>query len=141
MSQPVRLVEVRVLDGPNLYFPRPAIKLTLAAPAWLEMTEDRFARAVERVGSSGRIGRPWSEQRRRAVGRLASSITRRLAAASDVRIGVRSRPGPEPDQIAVAFPWRLRAATEALAREVPRTLEALLDLRRSPDRLIEEAGA
>lgn len=141
MSEPVGLVELRVLDGPNLYFPRPAIKLTLAAPAWLEMAEERFARALERAGSNGRTGRPCSEQRRRAVGRFASSITRRLAAASGVRLAVRARPGPEPDQIVVAFPWRHRAAAEALGREVPRTLEALLDLRRSPDKLIEEAGA
>jgi cyanophycin synthetase len=77
MSRPVGIIELRVLDGPNLFFPRPAIKLTLAAPAWLEMSEERFARALERAGSSGRAGRPWSEQRRRAVGRRASSIARR----------------------------------------------------------------
>jgi hypothetical protein len=29
------LVELRVLDGANLYFPRPAIKLTLAVPGLL----------------------------------------------------------------------------------------------------------
>ena len=140
MSEPVRVVELRVLDGPNLFFPRPAVKLTLAVPAWLEMTEDRFARALDRVGSNGRSGRPGSEQRRRAVGRMASTITRRLAAASGVRLAVRARPGPEAEQIVVAFPWRHRAAAEALGREVARTLEALLDLRRSPDKLIEEAG-
>jgi cyanophycin synthetase len=141
MSRPVGIVELRVLDGPNLFFPRPAIKLTLATPAWLEMSEERFARALERAGSSGRAGRPSSEQRRRAVGRLASSVARRLAAASGVRLAVRARPGPEPDQIVVAFPWRHRAAAEALAREIPRTLEALLDLRRSIDKLVEDAGA
>jgi cyanophycin synthetase len=140
MSEPVRVVELRVLDGPNLFFPRPAVKLTLAAPAWLEMTEDRFARALDRVGSNGRSGRPGSEQRRRAVGRMASTITRRLAAASGVRLAVRARPGPEAEQIVIAFPWRHRAAAEALGREVARTLETLLDLRRSPDKLIEEAG-
>jgi cyanophycin synthetase len=140
MSEPVRVVELRVLDGPNLFFPRPAVKLTLAVPAWLEMTEDRFARALDRVGANGRSGRPGSEQRRRAVGRMASIITRRLAAASGVRLAVRARPGPEPEQIVVAFPWRHRAAAEALGREVARTLGALLDLRRSPDKLIEEAG-
>jgi cyanophycin synthetase len=140
MSEPVHVVELRVLDGPNLFFPRPAVKLTLAAPAWLEMTEDRFARALDRAGSTGRTGRPGSEQRRRAVGRMASTITRRLAAASGVRLAVRARPGPEAEQIVVAFPWRHRAAAEALGREVARTLEALLDLRRSPDTLIKEAG-
>jgi cyanophycin synthetase len=140
MSEPVHVVELRVLDGPNLFFPRPAVKLTLAAPAWLEMTEDRFARALDRAGSTGRTGRPGSEQRRRAVGRMASTITRRLAAASGVRLAVRARPGPEAEQIVVAFPWRHRAAAEDLGREVARTLEALLDLRRSPDKLIKEAG-
>ena len=140
MSEPVRVVELRVLDGPNLFFHRPAVKLTLAVPAWLEMTEDRFARALDRVGSNGRSGRPGSEQRRRAVGRMASTITRRLAAASGVRLAVRARPGPEAEQIVVAFPWRHRAAAEALGREVARTLEVLLDLRRSPHKLIEEVG-
>ena len=31
----VELVELRVLDGPNLYFTRPAVKLTVALPGWL----------------------------------------------------------------------------------------------------------
>ena len=33
MTGETALVELRVLDGPNLYFPRPAIKLTLDAAA------------------------------------------------------------------------------------------------------------
>ena len=28
-ADPVRIVELRVLEGPNLYFPRPAVKLLL----------------------------------------------------------------------------------------------------------------
>jgi hypothetical protein len=35
------LVELRVLDGANLYFPRPAIKLTLDAPGLLSLPEAR----------------------------------------------------------------------------------------------------
>ena len=41
------LVEVRLLDGPNLYFPRPAAKVTLDISALLELDLDqaqRFAR-------------------------------------------------------------------------------------------------
>ena len=33
------LVELRVLDGANLYFPRPAVKLTLEIPALLSLPE------------------------------------------------------------------------------------------------------
>ena len=36
------LVELRVLDGPNLYFTRPAVKLTLAVPGWLAATEAKL---------------------------------------------------------------------------------------------------
>ena len=35
------LVELRVLDGPNLYFARPAIKLTLEVAGWLALPEER----------------------------------------------------------------------------------------------------
>jgi len=139
MAERVRDVELRVLEGPNLYFPRPAIKLTLAAPGWLALPEERFERLALRVGVPGRPGRPGSEQRRRAVARLASHETRRLAEASRVRLAVRARPGSEPDRIVVAFPWRHRGAAEGLAREVATLLGALLDARRSPSRLVAEA--
>ena len=64
---PVRAVELRVLDGPNLYFPRPAIKLTLAMPG-LDAASDARVRAVaERLGVPGADvpGRAGTEQRRR----------------------------------------------------------------------------
>ena len=38
------LVELRVLDGPNLYFPRPAVKVTLGVAGWLAATY-RYRRA------------------------------------------------------------------------------------------------
>ncbi|MGA9159855.1 MAG: Mur ligase, partial [Actinomycetota bacterium] len=107
------LVELRVLDGPNLYFPRPAVKLTIAVGVWLEVPEERVAAALERVGVRGSPGRPGSEQRRRTVARLTARLTSRLATESRVRLAVRSRPGPEPDQVVVAFPWRRRGAAEA----------------------------
>jgi cyanophycin synthetase len=133
------LVELRVLDGPNLYFPRPAVKLTLAVAGWLEAPEDRVQAATERVGSLGRPGRPGSDQRRRTVARMAARLTWRLATASEVRLAVRSRPGPEHDQSVVAFPWRRRGAAEALGREVAPLLDAAGG-RRSLERLISEAA-
>jgi cyanophycin synthetase len=132
--------EVRVLDGPNLYFPRPAIKLTLGVEPWLAMDTERFAAAVERIGSGGRIGEPNTDQRHRAVARVASHLMKRLAGASDIRLGVRSRPGPEPNQVVVSFPWRRLGTAKAAATQVARLLDAALDGRRSIDRLISEAA-
>jgi cyanophycin synthetase len=139
-AQRAELVELRVLEGPNLYFPRPAIKLTLAVGPWIAMPEDRLATITERLGVGGRPGRPGSEQRRRTLARLASAVVRDLARAGDVRLAVRSRPGPEPDQTVVAFPWRRRGTAEAAGREVAR-LVASIDGRRSIPRLVAESAA
>lgn len=137
----VDLVELRVLDGPNLYFPRPATKLTLAVPGLLAMAEDRFETLLVRAGSNGRAGLADSERRRRAVARLVSALARRLARASGVRLAVRGRPGPEPDQVVLAYPWRRRAAAEAFGREVAALLDAVCDARRAPERLLAQAAA
>lgn len=137
----VRLVELRVLEGPNLYFTRPAVKLTLAVPGWLVVSDDRILAIAGRLGVPGgaKTGPPGSEQRRRVVARFAAFLTRRIAVAGGARrLAVRARPGSERDQIVIAFPWRRRAAAEALANEVAIAMTALL--RRSPDRLIAEAG-
>lgn len=142
MADPVTLVELRVLEGPNLYFPRPAIKLTLAVPGWLGLPEERFAaRSTAVGGNGGRPGRPGSEQRRRAVARVAAGLTRRLASAADVQLAVRARPGAREGEIVVAYPWRRRGPAEALGGEVAMLLEALLDARRSPERAIDAAAA
>ena len=133
------LVELRVLDGPNLYFPRPAVKLTIAVGGWLDVPEERLETALERVGATGRPGRPGSDQRRRTISRMAARVAWRLATASRVRLAVRSRPGPERDQVVVAFPWRRRGAAEALGREVAPLLHEVGG-RRSVDRLLAEAA-
>ncbi len=139
---PVGTVELRVLDGPNLFFPRPAIKLTLSVPGWMGASEEAVIRSAVRLGSSStfRAGAPGTEQRRRAIGRIAAQLTRRIAVAGGARrLAVRARSGPGPDLIVVAFPWRRRGAAEALATEAASALELIR--RRSPDRVIAEAGA
>ncbi|MGH2673112.1 MAG: Mur ligase, partial [Actinomycetota bacterium] len=93
MAPRAELVELRVLDGPNVYFTRPAVKVGLRVAPWLAMTEERFARVIERVGSTARPGHPGTEQRRRAVARLATHLARALADATGVRLAVRSRSG------------------------------------------------
>jgi cyanophycin synthetase len=141
VADAVRLIDLRVLEGPNLYYTRPAIKLTLAVPGWLAASDDRILAIAGKLGvpSGAKTGPPQSEQRRRVVARLAAFLTRRIAVAGGAkRLAVRARPGSERDQIVVAFPWRRRAAAEALGNEVAAGMTALL--RRSPDRLIAEAG-
>jgi cyanophycin synthetase len=141
--EPVRLAELRVLEGPNLYFTRPAVKLTLAVPGWLDASEARLAAVAEAVElpGAGKAGRPNSEQRRRFAARLASHLIHRLAEASGIRLAVRGRPGSEPGEVVVAFPWRRRGSAEALGREAAEVLSALLTTRRSPRRLVGEAAA
>jgi cyanophycin synthetase len=150
-SEPVRLIELRVLDGPNLYFTRPAVKLTLAVAEWLEVDESRVGTIAARAGLPGaeagdgssprlRPGAPGSEQRRRFVARLAAHLTRSLAEAGGTNLAVRARPGPEAGQIVVAFPWRRRNAAEALGREVVGLLGSAMNARRSFDRMIAEAA-
>lgn len=140
----MRVVERRVLDGPNVYFTRPAVKLTLAVSEWLAASPPR----VERVASAlavhaGTTPVPaqGTEARRRFVARMLARLTRSLAAATGTRLAVRARSGPEPDQVVVAFPWRRRGAAEALAVEVARVAGQILHPRRSVDRAIAAAAA
>jgi cyanophycin synthetase len=138
---PVRLMELRVLDGPNVYFTRPALKLTLAVPGLLQADKAKVEAAAARLGArlDTGAGPAGTEHRRRVAARLLAHLTRRVAASGGVRrLAVRARPGPGPDLVVVAFPWRRRAAAEALGREVADAAGSLL--RRSLDRLVAEAG-
>ena len=141
MAEAVRTAELRVLDGPNVYFPRPAIKLTLEVPGWMRASEEQAARAAQAAGVTGaEPGAPGGERRLRLAARVAVQLARRIArAAGTGRLAVRGRVGPEPGQIVVAFPWRRREAAEALARAVADATGAVL--RRSADRLVAELAA
>jgi cyanophycin synthetase len=135
----VTLRELRVLDGPNLYFPRPAIKLTLEVPGWMRAKPETVIKAGSAlgVGASGHPGAPGSEHRQRVVAKIAAALTRRLAVASGAtRLAVRARPSDEVDRIVVAFPWRRRGAAEALGRAVADAMDKAV--RRAPHRVIAE---
>lgn len=140
-KQTVSTLELRVLDGPNLYFTRPAIKLTLDAGGWLSLPPARAHALAVRTGFSpaANAGNPASEERRRYVARLAVHVVRRLAEATGTRLAVRGRPGPNTAEVILAFPWRRRGVAEAFAREVAPLLERCLDGRRSLEKAIAEA--
>jgi cyanophycin synthetase len=139
----VDVAELRILDGPNVYFPRPAVKLTLFVPGWLRASAERLERLSRDIGlpeSAASAGGRGSEGRRRFTARVAASVTRRVAADAKIRLAVRGRSGPEPDQVVVAYPWRRRGAAEALASEVAAIMADLLRTRRSFSRLAADAA-
>jgi cyanophycin synthetase len=124
---PGSLVELRVLEGPNLYFPRAAIKLTLDIGGFAAVPEDTARRFAQRIGlRNARPGAPHSGFRQRfalrAVGRLVRAIATESGAT---RLAVRVRPTSDPDRIVVAFPWRHRNRAQVMGRAVAEVLDAV----------------
>lgn len=96
------LFELRILEGPNLYFPRPAIVAT-----------------YDVSGVSADLVSPARPTR--DLARLVRDVAH---AAGIPRISVRVRPGDTETRFAVIFPWRDRAQGEALASAVAEVLDA-----------------
>jgi cyanophycin synthetase len=121
------LVELRVLEGPNLYFPRAAIKLTLDVSALAQAPEDDLRQLAERLGiGSIRPGVPLSGFRQRSLTRLVTRLVRRIAAESGTtRLGVRVRPTAQPERLVVAYPWRDRNRARALGEAVASVIDGL----------------
>ena len=128
-AEPVTVTEVRVLDGPNLYFPRPAIKVMVDCPGYLSADEGTLRAIGKRLGMRGvRPGAPDSEQRQRAVMRLVAQVVHRIAASSGTtRLGVRVRAGGSRVEVVVAFPWRWRGRGLALGEALGPALSGLLE--------------
>jgi len=138
----VTVVELRVLDGPNLYFTKPAIKLTLRVVPWLALAEERAQLLTRRTGFRpvAAPGAPNGDQRRRYVARFAVHVARLLADATATHLAIRGRPGPGSEEIVIAFVWRRQRAAEAFARELAPLLELCLDGRRSLEGAIAAAA-
>ena len=127
MSEPESLVELRVLEGPNLYFPRAAIKLTLDISGLAAVSEETARRFATRIGLKNvRPGAPDSGFRQRfalrAIGRLVRAIA---TEAGTSRLGVRVRPTNDPHLIVVAYPWQRRERAQTMGRAVAEVLDAL----------------
>ena len=121
------LVELRVLEGPNLYFPRAAIKLTLDVSTIAEASDETVLRFARRIGlRTTRPGAAGSGFRQRFAMRAVESLVRAIAKESGTsRLAVRVRPTSDPNQLVVAFPWRHRGRAEALGLAVAHALDAL----------------
>ena len=46
----VAVTEVRVLEGPNLYFAKPAIKVSLELPGYLDVDEATLTSLAKKLG-------------------------------------------------------------------------------------------
>jgi cyanophycin synthetase len=120
------LVELRVLEGPNLYFPRAAIKLTLDVGALASCSEQDLRRLGAVIGVPVRPGPPHTGFRQRAVVRVLTMLVRRIARdAGTTRLGLRVRATSDPDQVVVAYPWRDRNRARALGEAVAGVVDGL----------------
>lgn len=139
----VSVLEVRVLEGPNLYFTRPAVKVSLALPGYLAADESTLRAIAERLALKGsQPGGPSSEQRQRFVLRLVERVVRLIATgAGRTRLGVRARPATARAEMVVAFPWSRRGRGEALGACLGEVLAALLDGEAAGREGLERASA
>ncbi len=127
MTSPSSLVELRVLEGPNLYFPRAAIKLTLDISGLSSSSVGSALRFAKRIGlRSARPGEPGSGFRQRFVVRAVARLVRAVAQESGTaRLAVRVRLTSDPHQIVVAFPWKNRERAQEMGRAVAGVLDAV----------------
>ena len=138
----VRAEEVRILEGPNLYVTRPAVKVSLALPGMLGLDAREALELGRRLGlSTARPGRAGTGQRQRFLMRVVEKVVRQIAAESGVRrLAVRVRAGRHTDEVVVAVPWRRRGRAVALGEALAPVLSDLLDPATDPAQRLAEAG-
>jgi cyanophycin synthetase len=137
------LIELRVLDGPNLYFPRAAIKLTLDISRLASAPTPTAERLARRIGlDATRPGEPDTGFRQRFALRAVARLVRAIAHESGtVRLAVRVRPTGDPHVIVVSYPWRHRDRAQEMGRGVAAVLDAVSTGAGSdePDEDVEDA--
>jgi cyanophycin synthetase len=140
---PESLIDVRLLDGPNLYFPRPAAKVSLdcAALIGLPVPAARELAAALALGPT-RPGEPGSVFRQRFAIRLVIQLVRQLARTGGVhRLAVRCRTGAVVTELVVAYPWRNSRRAEALAYALAAVVDEVVAGPEHVTAAIERAGA
>ena len=139
----VRVDEVRVLDGPNLYFARPAIKVILHVPGYLDLKRTDAEAVARRLGMrSARPGKRGTALRQRFVMRVIRTVTRRVGTEIGAgRLGVRVRAGQTVEDVVLAFPWVHRTRGRVAGEQFGAVMAGLLDRSRSADEVIEAAAA
>ncbi|WP_395725888.1 Mur ligase family protein [Nakamurella sp.] len=118
-------LELRVLTGPNLYFPRPAVKLTLDASGVQAADPGRVVAWQRALGvREPTVGLPHSPARSVAAAELAAAIVRRAAGRLRTRVAAVGRPGDD-DTVVVAYPFRHRGTAELFGAAVAGAFDAI----------------
>ncbi|MEV6414182.1 Mur ligase family protein [Kribbella sp. NPDC051718] len=120
------LVELRVLDGANLYFSRAAIKLTLDLTTLIDAPAPAAKAYAQALGlGATRPGRIGSGFRQRFAVRVVGHIVRRIAREAGIgRIGVRVRSETDVHRLVVAFPWAHEGRARALGQAIVEVVDA-----------------
>ncbi|MDX6282107.1 MAG: cyanophycin synthetase, partial [Kribbellaceae bacterium] len=120
------LVELRVLDGANLYFSRAAIKLTLDLTTLIDAPAPAAKAYAQALGlGATRPGRIGSGFRQRFAVRVVGHIVRRIAREAGIgRIGVRVRSETDVHRLVVAFPWAHEGRARALGEAIVEVVDA-----------------
>ena len=121
------LLQLQILDGPNLYFAQAAVKLTLDLSWLVEATDEEATALATRIGlRHARPGPAGTGLRQRFAGRAVARLVRQVATeAGTHRLDVRVRPLRETRWLVVAYPWSHLSRAEALGRAVGALLDAL----------------
>jgi len=129
----VRLVEVRLLEGPNLYRLEPTVKIEVTVGRRRTWYGQRAPGAYAIVWLGRPVGRATAPS---PVGELAAWVARlhRLSGTRAGRLAGRSVPVTihrtgEPGHWIVAFPWRERERAQEIADGAWRLAEAEVDVR------------
>ncbi|MGJ6981134.1 Mur ligase family protein [Aestuariimicrobium soli] len=136
------LLEHRLLEGANVYFPRPAVKLTFDVSGLAGRPTPQIVSLARAAGlRSTAVGDPDSELRWFTLTRLVSSLTRQVAHRGGVvRLAVRARRGSAPGEVIVAVPWRHTGKVDALAAGIAEVLDAAGSRRRTIEAALVRAG-
>jgi len=118
-------VELRLLTGANLYFSRPAVKLTLDASAALAADATTMLDWQSKLRMHGtQVGLPGSPSRALGVADLAATLVRRAAACIRSRLPAVAHPGDD-DTVVVAFPFRNVGTAQAFGAAVAAAFAAV----------------
>ena len=116
----MRLVEIRTLDGPNLYRLEPAVRIEVTVGRRRTWYGERLPgrHALVRLGG---VVRPSDAPS--VVVALAGAVRRLHRAALSVRVPVTIHRTSEPGSWVVAYPWQQRDQAELIARVAFRLAE------------------
>src|SRR6478609_3297290 len=136
-----RPIELRLLTGPNLYFPRPAVKLTLDASGVQGAVAAQVVAWQRALGvREPTVGLSHSPARAVAAAELAAAVVRRAAGRLRTRVAAVGRPGDD-DTVVVAYPFRHRTTAELFGDAVAAAFAAITRRGADPERALDAVSA